>query len=376
MAYRGSWPSPNGRELLAAILAAIDARPAGWPEQFDARVEGWLRATLRFARTDGSPAFGRLASQPRLAPLYRRWAERLADPGITTVLDWWFPPRTPTRHAPPPLPADARPDRPLAVLRANWLRDGDFVAVSHCRPGLASQLELFAAGRPWIGPDWTTPCETGRIVSRARPTLWLTHSAADLAEWSFRVGPAQVTRTVVLLRGRKLALLSEQWDGAADPGQTTWQLAPGLETRCLSERGLVITAPRTRVAPEVIPFTLPRLDQPGEAGQLVSEGGALVLHRTSGQRRTWRPLLVSWDPLRGRKKLEWRTLTVTEDRKPCGPGTAVAARVTWGRNETLLIYRSLNGPATRAFLGHQTRARFLIALFDENGEVEPLVKVD
>ena len=88
------------------------------------------------------------------------------------------------------------------------------------------------------------------------------------------------------------------------------------------------------------------------------------------------PLLVSWDGLRHRKRLSWRVLTVSEDAKICPPDLAFAVRVSWGRDETYVIYRSLGPPALRAFLGHQTRARFLIGQFTDEGTVEPLVSVD
>ena len=59
------------------------------------------------------------------------------------------------------------------------------------------------------------------------------------------------------------------------------------------------------------------------------------------------------------------------------PDTAFAARVTWGRDETLVVYRSLGRPALRAFLGHQTTARFLVGLLHRpKGTVEPLLKLE
>jgi hypothetical protein len=93
-------------------------------------------------------------------------------------------------------------------------------------------------------------------------------------------------------------------------------------------------------------------------------------------RRGWFPLLASWDPLRNRRAIHWRALTVAEKSRICPPETAFAARVTWGRGETLLIYRSLAPPALRSFLGHQTRARFLVGLFTQEGNVVPIIKVD
>jgi hypothetical protein len=87
-------------------------------------------------------------------------------------------------------------------------------------------------------------------------------------------------------------------------------------------------------------------------------------------------LLVSWDPLRNRQAIHWRVLTVSEESQVCPPDRAFAVRVTWGRRETLLIYRSLAPPALRSVLGHQTRARMLVALFDREGTVTPIVSLD
>ena len=86
-------------------------------------------------------------------------------------------------------------------------------------------------------------------------------------------------------------------------------------------------------------------------------------------------MLVSWEPKRNRQAVHWRTLTVSENSRACAPGVAFAARITWGKDDTLVIYRSLGRPGHRAFLGHQTRSRFLVGLFTSEGEVEPLVDV-
>ena len=101
-----------------------------------------------------------------------------------------------------------------------------------------------------------------------------------------------------------------------------------------------------------------------------------MLRGRSGGARSWRPLVVSWEPRRDRKSLHWRTLTVSEGSRACGPETAFAARVTWGRDETLVVYRSLARPAKRSFLGYQTRCRFLVGLFTREGTVEPLLMLD
>ncbi len=367
---------PEGLRLLSAAIAG---RSEAWPVPFDAAAEGWFRALLRFSRPDGSLVFG-----PRVPPigcrkLYRGWADRLSDPGFATVLDWWFPAADASRHAPPPLPADARPDRPLAILRANWVRQGDLIAIDQRRPGTSTRFELNGSGRTWLGPSWSLDAARTPTTPRARPTLWVSQGSADAFEWTMRVGPARLVRTAVLLRGRSLALLAEQWDGPSEAPAMRLSLPEGIEAVPLAEsRAFSLTAVGGRPASaRVFPIGLPRLPYATDRGALEFEPGALVLRQSpvAGARRVWRPLVVSWDPKRNRQNAHWRTLTVSEQGRECPPGTAFAARLSWGRDETLIVYRSLGPPGLRAFLGHQTRARFLLGLFTSEGEVEPLLTV-
>ena len=377
-------PASRWADALGRLLAAVAERPEAWPERFDARVEGWVRASLRFSRPDGNVAFSRGPAPKAVRRLYRDWAERLSDPGFATVLDWWFPQPSRGRHAPPPLPAYGRTDRPLAVLRANWTRDGDFLAVDHREPGATSAFELFAGGRPWLSPTWASgPAGEADAdddaVGRARPTVWTSHSSADLFEWSFKAGPARVTRSALLLRGRKVALVGEQWDGPNDPGGFRLGLADGVDAFPVPEsRALVLMPGRGRGSVRVYPLGLPNAPYPTPLGDLGASGGELVLRQPApeGSRRAWRCLLFSWEPQRNRQKTDWRTLTVSRASKPCGAGVAFGARIRWGQDETLLVYRSLAAHASRAVLGHQTNARFLVGLFSTEGEVEPLARVD
>ncbi len=157
-------------EGLRQLASAWVERSEGWTDEFDARVEGWFRATLRYARPDGASVFGPKEPPEDVRRLCRFWAQRLSDPGLSTVLDWWFPRpgHDQSRHAPPPLPADSRPDRPLAVLRANWVRDGDLVAIDHRVAGTSTAFELVGLGRSWLGPSWHSGEVSARAVARAR----------------------------------------------------------------------------------------------------------------------------------------------------------------------------------------------------------------
>jgi hypothetical protein len=378
-------PVREWARLLGRLDEARRRRSQGWPETIDARIEGLLRATLRFARPDGAGVFAPPGAGPGVPELYRGWADRLADAGLSTVVDWWFPRRSRSRARPrsyssPPLPAWSSPDRPLAMLRANWSGQGDFLAIDQRARGETSLVELCGIGRTWLGPTWVAdhgPEAEDAPATPARPSSWVSNPSADLAEWTFRLGALRVTRTALLLRGRRIALLADQVEGRADRIGMRVALPDGVEAAPIAEgRGSALELRRGRQSARVIPLALPCHSGLTGRGTFAQEGGQLRLSQRHEGRRGWLPLLASWDPLRNRRTIHWRTLTVAENSRTCPAEAAFAARVTWGRGETLLIYRSLAAPALRSFLGHQTRARFLVALFTKEGNVVPILKVD
>jgi len=362
---------------LAALAEGQSRRPYSWPAAADARIEGLLRAVLRFCRPDGAPVFGPASPALGSEALLRFWADRLSDPALAAVVDRWFPVRSADGKSPgvPPLPADARPNRPLAMLRADWTHRGDFVAIDQRDPLQPCRLELFGRGQSWLGPDWVSGTAF-EPSTPARPTRWLTGPSADVAEWTFQTPTARVTRTVVLLRGRQLALLADQVHGPNPSAAMRVAIALGVAPASIPEsRMLALCDSRGRSA-RVLPLLLPGLAYVTERGSLSAEGRELVLRQLNPGKRCWLPLLVSWSPERNRRLTRWRVLTVSDRSRICRPDVACALRVAWGAGESLVIYRSLAKPTVRAFLGHQTDARLLIGLFTKAGEVEPLLKVE
>ncbi|MHC5542351.1 hypothetical protein ACYOEI_29360, partial [Singulisphaera rosea] len=214
-------------------------------------------------------------------------------------------------------------------------------------------------------------------ADRARMTRWVSNSSADLAEWSFRAGETKVQRSALVLRGRRIALISDLVEGAGSDAAMRVALPLGMDADPLKgNRGLGLSAARGRASAQAFPLCLSSLSDPTEPGSFDVESRELILRRKAVGRRVWLPLLISWDPLRGRKSVTWRMLTVTEKAKVCSSDTAVAVRITWGRHETLVIYRSFGPPTSRAFLGHQTSARLLVGLFNERGDITPIFTVD
>ena len=270
-------------------------------------------------------------------------------------------------------------NRVLAVLRPGWPLGDDFLAIDHREPGSSCRFELFGRGRSWLGPFWTIDRENATI-SRAKTRFWLCDPSADLAEWSYRAGNARISHSALVLRGRSLALLSVlvETREVPDPAmRLRVSIAPGITAAPVADsRAMLLAAPNKSGSAQVVPIGLPALPYPTDRGVFQAEDDAVVLSQAARGRRTWLALLVSWDSQRRRRILEWRELTVSENSRKVQPEKAFAVRVSWGRDETYVIYRSLGLPAPRAFLGHQTTARFVVGLFKPDGTVEPILKVE
>jgi hypothetical protein len=366
------------------LMAAARRRRGEWPPECAEAISRLALAALRFARPDGSPAMQGGASDG-MPPVWDSpdWMQWYQGTGIAKVLGWWHGSR-PRRgeSAPPPLPTWSASDRVLGMLRPDWLPGGDFLAVDHRDVRSPCRLELFGGGRAWLGPEWGEGLNgSGGPASRLRPSRWLTSAAADLIEWSYRVDGARITRSALLWRGRRLALVSilvegREPDRVVEPALRL-TMPPNVAAAPLKQsRALALVEPGRRGAAHALPIALPCRPYATERGSFRAADRELILSQAPVGRRCWLPLLVSWDADRHRKSLNWRVLTVSERSRPVPPDRAFAARVSWGRDETYVIYRSLGPPARRAFLGHQTAARFLVAEFTQDGDLKPVLAVE
>lgn len=366
----GSWD-----DCLARLRRAERAR-GGWSDSVRERVGGLFAWRVHLSRPDGSPMLGPIGRDRGRGAALREASGLATDPAHRAVLSRWFPSELPPgrRPVPPPLPAVADDDRVLAVLRPDWHPDGDWLAVDHRALLDAARVELAGTGRPWLLGDWRSDgLGLGDVpVGPARPSSWTTNPRADAIEWTYRAGPTRVTRSAVLLRYRKVALLAQQEDGPSASAGLRLALADGV-TAAPADDLRAWTLSRSRSTARLIPIGLPPLPYPTDRGSLAVEGREAVLRVATTGRRRWLPLVVAW----GKAPTGWRTLTVTENSRVCPTDVAFAARLAWGPGEDgLLLYRSLARPALRAVLGHQTRARFLVARFSTEGDVEPLLSLD
>jgi hypothetical protein len=269
-----------------------------------------------------------------------------------------------------------RSGRVLAALRSNGKGPADILAVDHRHVGGACRFELFGAGRSWLGPVWTM-AGGGEVTTAPKPGRRLSDPAVELAEWSYRAREMRITQSALLLRGHRMALLSVLIESRAPlAGDLTVRvsLAPKVVATPMGDRrAMLLGQPEKGGSVQVLPIGLPSLSYPTERGEFRLDQGTLLLTQAVKGRRAWLPLLVSWDPVRRRTRLQWRVLTVSERSRKIGSNRAIAARVAWGREQAYVIYRSLARPGSRAFLGHQTRAGFLVGRFTPDGSVEPIL---
>jgi hypothetical protein len=371
---------PDWRLCLGALREA--RRSAGrLPAEWDDALARLIIAALRFSRPDGSPAgdfeAGRAYDPPEKT--LRDWL--IATEGTETAnrLRAWQSSRKRDLNFTPEPPAWEVAGGVLSVLRDEASGSGDYVAVDHRLSGPSCQFELFGSGRSWLGPSWRIEGEAG-AATRAKPGSRISAGGAELAEWSYRLGTTRVTQTILLLAGRRIALLSALFEARAPltgRGSVRLALPPSIVAAPIhGYRGFRLTGPKRSDSAQVLPISLPSLSYDTDRGTFHATGDSLVLTHAPAGRRCWLPLLVSWDATRNRKITTWRVLTVTERSKAVPPGRAFAARVSWGRHESYVVYRSLGPPASRAFLGYRTHARFLIGLFTSDGNVTPIIKID
>lgn len=385
-----NWPG------LLEEIARSRARSGSWPTGCDEAIDALVLAALRFSRPDGVLALSGAGNGAGTGDAVRwlagDWAHWYRGTGIGRVLGGWSAPGSRKRSRPvdqpPPLPTWSAADRVLAMLRADWRPDGDFLAVDHRDPPGPVRVELHGGGRTWLGPEWDRiepegGNRAGATAARVRPSRWMTSSSADLLEWTVREGEVRVTHSAALLRGRRMALLATMAERPA--AAAPWPASPALSLTIPPDltagpvresRALALAGPGRRGAAQILPIGLPCRPYPTDRGSFRADGGRLVLRIAPSGRRCWLPLLVSWDTARHRTPPSWRVLTVSERARIVGLDRAVAIRVSWGREETYVVYRSLGPPVRRAFLGHQTAARFLIARFDADGDVEPILTVE
>jgi hypothetical protein len=355
-----------------------------WPRSADQPYRRLVRSALRLARRDGSHVFSDSATGPSggewLAaaatlggrPKDRRLAELLLGGGKKKCRGG--------RHARLPSAAVHSEWAATAVLRPDWSPSAPRLTVLYA--DASCRMEL-SCGRDvlWSG-TWTLDVQIdGEPVlpnSSWDAVCWVSDDDVDYLELEIGLGEGlRVQRQMLLARRDRFLLLADavlsarpatiHYRGALPLcSATAWREA--CETR---EGALAGRKPRAML----LPLGLPEWLADRRGGELVVAGGSLELRQTATGRALWTPLFFDLDRSRVSKPLTWRPLAVAESHVVQPPDVAVGYRVALGKAQWL-IYRSLASPQSRSLLGYNVCTETLVARFDREGEVDPLVEVE
>lgn len=386
--------------VLPAWFASI-ARGAAWAKvcgvrlgegRYTGRFEGLARCVAILCKSDG-----RLLLSPEcdIRPVLHEAAERAGWEAETPVRrlvarlrESEKPPSVPSQESKP-----KRPDRKsppvihsewakLVVSRSRWRPDADVFAVAHAQR--LPMIDLLAFGRRVFSGRWDL-----KILADGRPieptadweaVCWFSDGDADYLElqWPNSLG-VMVCRQLLLTRGDHQLVVA---DAVATPGQpdlsleveSTLPLADGVaaESRRPSREWRLEAA---GLPVRVFPIALPGEHIESSPGAMEGREGGLF-QRRSGRGAVYLPAVLDWNPKRREAFADWRTLTVTEDRRRLGPAEASAHRLRIGTRQ-LLVYRGQNGSKLkRTVLGYHHDSESVVGRFTPEGEIEPLVLVE
>jgi len=358
-AYSGRF---DGLVRTMAILAAPDGRLLLSPH---GDVRPVLReAVKRSGWKSGSPV--------------RRLIGRLGD-GPPPVPSQESVPKRADRKTPPVIQSDWAK---VVISRSRWRPDADAFAVAYDQR--IPSIEVLAAGRRMLDGHWGL-----RILADGRPieptadwesVCWFSDADADYVEfqWPNELGLTVCRQLLLTRRDHQLVIA----DAVAAPGrpdlplevESALPLADGVTAEARRpSRELRLDAAGLPI--RVFPIALPPERIESAPGSLDAEGQGLR-QRRSGHGGVYLPAVFDWNPKRREAFAEWRSLTVTEDRRRLGPAEASAHRLRVGARQ-LLVYRGQNGSKVkRTVLGYHHGSESVIGRFTSDGDVEPLVLVE
>lgn len=279
------------------------------------------------------------------------------------------------------LPATQSDWASWACLRNWWHPTANTALVRHDGPSVNLQLSLL--GVPIIDGEWglSVRLDGQRLTWTDGWTCscWSSDTDMDYLELQLDVpdGP-MLCRQVLLSRKDHFLVLA---DSVAKAGRRridlewTLPLRRGARAKCdNATREIRLAASDVKV--RCYPLALPDDRLHSTVGEFDSTLGELRLSQASSSESLYAPIVLDWSPERASLDAEWRTLTVTEEGRKLAPWEAAGHRLRVGKLH-LVLYRSLHTSEDfRAVLGLYTDKESVIAQFNDQGYVLPIVSVD
>lgn len=229
--------------------------------------------------------------------------------------------------------------------------------------GLSVQLD----GKPLaIDQDWKCIC-------------WTSDPDMDYMELQIEwpEGP-MLCRQVMLSRKDHFLVIADAVSRAGERRvdlQSTYPLRRSAKAKAdVATREVRVTAGDVKA--RCFPVALPDDRLLSTVGSFDPGTNSITLKQAASSEGLYAPIVIDWSPKRAAREAEWRTLTVTEDRRKLTPWEAAGHRLRVG-DLHLVLFRSLDGSTeSRAVLGLHTDKESVIAQFNDKGYVLPIVSVE
>ncbi|MEX0715845.1 MAG: hypothetical protein WD066_04625 [Planctomycetaceae bacterium] len=269
----------------------------------------------------------------------------------------------------------------LACLRSDWSAAADSLVIAHHRP--APLLDLSARGVPLLQGAWDlsisidgSPLE---LADEWDCSCWHSDPDADFVELQMEFdGGVHIERQALLARDDHWLLLADcvstPGDGKIDYAARVPVAADVAATADRETREMRLAG--GNVAARVFPTGLPQDRAHGTSGTFAADDDGTLSLRQSSIGGLFAVLLIDWSPRRRNARVDWRTLTVTENGRLLSSADAAGHRIRLGDRQLVLYHSLRKGFYTRAVLGVHTSNETVIGRFDRNGDVQPILLVE
>jgi len=265
----------------------------------------------------------------------------------------------------------------VATMRTSWSPSAARLAVVFSNRELRTEFsvgpQIIFSGKS--SPSIKVDGHELAFASDWEEVCWESDEDMDYVELDAKLEDGwRVQRQLLLARKDSFALIADALVGPTTAeisyqsplplcnGITLDQSSENTEAMLLGEKPLGT----------VVPLSLSEWKTPGGRNRLRDEPARLELYQRG--RGLYAPLFIDFDPSRRSKAMTWRSLTVAENLQTLTPDVAAAYRIQIGKKHWV-IYRSLAKAGNRTFLGLNLTSEFLVARFQMDGEIEPLVDV-
>ncbi len=270
---------------------------------------------------------------------------------------------------------DLQPQSPLLAI--------DYRAEDH-------SVAILCENQSLISGNWTTHLQiNGEPVDTPAwsSSIWTSNAEADYLELCCELPQGgRIERGVMLGRADRFALLYDAVlldSPAMIEVENRMELAHGIafertraNTEAVLRRGTKNAASRRAPAlARLFPLALPEWRGAAASGELWAAGRTVAWSLSRRGCALFSPVWIDLDRGRSQQKLTWRQLTVGESLRRAPDDVAVGYRLAVGKHQWI-VYRSLAARGNRTLLGHNLSTEMLVARFERDGEVDPLIEIE